>query len=286
MDSSPSVKGYDGLTVAAFESRMAAEMTRLIRTCGGVPLVAPSMQEIPLEDNSEALVFGERVLNRTVDMVLLLTGVGTRTLLDIWKTRYSLDTILAALNNITILVRGPKPLAVVKGLGILPQLVVPEPNTWQDVLETLDRAKPEGLKGLVIGIQEYGASNQNLLDGLTQRGATILRCPVYRWALPDDLEPLRTTLSKILKSEVDVLLLTNAVQLDHIMDILESDHQVDRFRESLGRVMVASIGQITSERLRGYNLPVDFEPSHPKMGILVNEASRYAKKVLKRKRGE
>jgi uroporphyrinogen-III synthase len=38
-------------------------------------------------------------------------------------------------------------------------------------------------------------------------------------------------------------------------------------------MVVASIGPTASERLRHHGLPIDFEPSHPKMGILVKEIS-------------
>ena len=50
--------GFNGLTVAAFESRMAAEIARLIERHGGNPLVTPALREIPLDDNSAALKFG------------------------------------------------------------------------------------------------------------------------------------------------------------------------------------------------------------------------------------
>jgi len=67
-------QGFRGLRVAAFESRMAEEMARLIARYGGEPLVAPSMREIPLENNTEALEFGEHLLAGRFDMVILLTG--------------------------------------------------------------------------------------------------------------------------------------------------------------------------------------------------------------------
>src|SRR6185436_3905216 len=54
--------GFNGLTVAAFESRMAAQMTGLIGRYGGTPLVAPALREVPLENNAEALRFGEQLL--------------------------------------------------------------------------------------------------------------------------------------------------------------------------------------------------------------------------------
>ena len=180
--------GFQGLRVGALESRMAPEMERLITRHGGIPVVAPSMQEIPLSEHPQALAFGETLLSGEVDVVILLTGVGCRTLLDILETRFSHEAIKNALQNTILVVRGPKPAGVVKALGLHPQILVPEPNTWRDVLQALDVSFPEGLMGKRVAVQEYGVSNPELLEGLRERGAQVTPVPVYRWTLPDDLK--------------------------------------------------------------------------------------------------
>ncbi len=277
-----SSSGFNGLHVAAFESRMAGEMDRLIARYGGQPLVAPSMREIPLEDNHAVFQFGEQLLAGQFDMVILLTGVGTRTMVEALKTRLALDTIKAALARVSLVARGPKPIAALKELNLTPEIAVPEPNTWRDILQVLDDRKP--VAGLRAAVQEYGVSNADLLEALRQRGANVTRVPVYRWALPENTTPLRQVLDAILASQVDVVLITNAVQVDHIMQILAQDQLVERFQQIMKRMVVASIGEIASERLRSFDLPVDLEPSHPKMGILVKEASEQAQMILAKKR--
>ncbi len=56
---------FDGLRVLSLESRRASEIETLIHRAGGDPFVAPSMREIPLEQNSEALSFAERLFRRS-----------------------------------------------------------------------------------------------------------------------------------------------------------------------------------------------------------------------------
>jgi uroporphyrinogen-III synthase len=277
-----SKSGFNGLTVAAFESRMADEMARLIERHGGRPLVAPALREVPLENNAEALRFGEQLLAGQVDMVILLTGVGTRALVGVLQTRCPLDTIKAALSCTCLVARGPKPIAALKELGLTPQIAVPEPNTWRDILQALDARRP--VKGLHVAVQEYGVPNAELLAALGERGARVTRVPVYRWALPEDTGLLKQALDAILTGQVDVLLITNAAQVDHVIQVLEPDKKTDRFRQALQRVVTASIGPTASERLRSYGLPVDLEPSHPKMGILVKETSERAHVLLRTKR--
>ena len=261
---------------------MAVEIVRLIERYGGRPLVAPALREVPLDDNSAVLEFGNRLTTGRIDVLILLTGVGTTALFDLLKTLFSQSSILEALKQTIIVARGPKSAAALKSLGLSPTVTVPEPNTWVDVIHALDARGP--MKGFRLAVQEYGVSNPELLEALTQRGADVFPVPIYKWALPDNLEPLRQVLDKIIAGEVAVMLITNAAQVDHVMRVLGQDGKVERWREALRKVVVASIGPTTSERLRHHGWPVDLEPSHPKMGILVKEAAELASSILPRRR--
>lgn len=266
------------MTVAAFESRMATEMTRLITRYGGQAFVAPALREIPIQDNPAALRFGARLIDRQVDILILMTGIGTTTLFDILRSRHSLSSIMAGLEQTAIVARGPKPVAALKTLGITPTLTVPEPNTWVEVVSTLDEYRP--VKGLRVAVQEYGISNPDLLEALKQRGAEVFPVPIYRWALPEDTGPLKQVLGQIIAGSIQVMLVTNAAQIDHVMQILEQEGTTAQFRDACRKMVVASIGPTASERLTHYDLPVDFEPSHPKMGVLVKETSEQAHALL------
>ena len=275
--------GFNGLTVAAFESRMAAEMTRLIERHGGKPLVAPALREIPLEDNSAALQFGELLLTEGLDVLVLLTGAGTTTLFEILHSRHAKDTIKNALKETVLIARGPKPVAALKALGFQPTLTVPEPDTWMDVVSTLDAHRP--VKGLRVAVQEYGLPNRELLDALKQRGANVVSVPVYRWALPEDTAPLKQVIKQILAGQVQVMLVTNAAQIDHVMLVVEQEGTTTQFKTICRQPVIASIGPTASERIRSHGLTVDFEPSHGKMGILVKECSETAHSLMARKAG-
>lgn len=273
--------GFNGLTIASFESRMAVEIARLIERHGGSPLVTPALREIPLDDNSAALKFGVRLTTEQVDLLILLTGVGTTALFELLKTRYPWSSIVAALKQTAIVARGPKPVVALKAFGLQPTLTVPEPNTWVDLISTLDEYRP--VKGLRVAVQEYGTSNPELLEALRQRGAEVFPVPIYRWALPEDKGPLKQVLCEIIAGHIPVVLVTNAAQIDHVMQLLEQEGTAAQFKEVCKKIVVASIGPTASERLRHYDLPIDFEPSHPKMGVLVKEISEQAHALLRSK---
>jgi len=273
---------FQGLTVAAFESRMATEITRLIERYGGRPLVAPALREVPLEDNQAAREFGHRLLDGQVDLLILLTGVGTTALFDLLKTHHPSSSIMTVLQQTIIVTRGPKSVAALKAVGLQATLTAPEPNTWTELIAVLDQHRP--VRGLRVAVQEYGISSPDLLNALEERGAEVFPVPIYKWTLPENLGPIRQVLNEIIAERVKVILITNAIQVDHVMEVLEQDGKVERFRASLNKIVVASIGPTASERLRHHDWPIDFEPSHPKMGTLVKEASEQVSSILNRKR--
>ena len=276
-----------GLRVLSLESRRAAEMARLIASYGGEAMVAPSMREIPLESNTEAQAFTRTLVAGGFDMVIFLTGVGTRALTRVAETVCPRDQFVTALERVPVVARGPKPVAALKELGVPVTLAVPEPNTWRQLLAALDgKLDALPLKGKRVAVQEYGASNPELLAGLTQRGAEVTRIPVYEWALPEDTNPLRAAIGAITRGEVDVALFTTSVQVIHLLKVAAEMHLEEAVRQAFARILVGSIGPVTSEELRTHSIPADFEPTHPKMGFLVNELAERSAELLQRKRGE
>ena len=279
---------FDGLSVLVLESRRAKELGSIVESYGGRPLIAPSMREIPLESNTEALAFADAVVRVEFDLIVLLTGVGTRALLELVDTvRGSLqrDAFVAALGRIPIAARGPKPTAVLREIGLTPWLQAPEPNTWRELIAALDqRAEEMPLRARRVAVQEYGAPNPELLRALEERGALLTRVPIYQWALPEDLEPLRQACRSLADGGVDVVLLTTATQVNHLLQVAGQMGLDSSVRAGLARAMVASIGPTTSETLRAEGIAIDMEPSHPKMGFLVREAAEHAPALLAAKR--
>jgi uroporphyrinogen-III synthase len=277
--------GFAGLRVLSLESRRAQEMAKLIETHGGRATVAPSMREIPLASNTQALAFARTLAADGFDIVIFLTGVGTRALARVVETVYPAEQFAAALRKIPIVARGPKPVAALKELGVPVTVAVPEPNTWRDLLRALDeKAEFVPLKGRRVAVQEYGTSNPELLAGLLERGAQVIPVPVYEWDLPEDVQPLRAAVAGIASDEFDVVLFTTGIQISHLFRVAAEMKHEDKMRLGLSKMLLASIGPVTSEKLREHGLKADIEPTHPKMGYLVSETAQRAAEILRQKR--
>jgi uroporphyrinogen decarboxylase len=277
-----SLYNFDGLKVTSFESRRAKEIEKLIRYHGGVPRIAPSMREIPLSKSTDALKFAKNLIGEKFDIVILMTGVGTRALLKAATTKYPEKEFIKELKKTTIVVRGPKPVAALREMRLKPNIIVPEPNTWRDVLTTLDSELQ--LKGKRIAIQEYGISNKEFINSLRKKGAKVTPVPIYKWALPEDLEPLHNAIKSIKDSKEDISIFTSSQQIYHLFEVASQDGLQDELKEGFKKIVIASIGPTTSETLNRFGLSPDYEPDSPKMGNLIREVARLGKELVRKKR--
>jgi uroporphyrinogen-III synthase len=274
--------GLRGLRIISFESRRAKEMAELIRRHGGEATVAPSMREVPLSENGAPRELFQEIEAGQIDLVILLTGVGTRTMVDAAAIHYSREQIVALLGSVTVLARGPKPVAALKELGLQPALTAPEPNTWKEVLAVLDSNLE--LKGKRVAVQEYGITNQELVSNLEARGAKIARVPVYRWALPNDIAPLRAAIREIKSDKADIVIFTSATQVENVFQVAQQDGSVADLPQALARTLLVSIGPVCSEAIARVGLKPDFEPEHPKMGFMIGELAQHGRDLLEAKR--
>jgi uroporphyrinogen-III synthase len=108
--------------------------------------------------------------------------------------------------------------------------------------------------------------------------------PVYRWALPEDIGPLRQAIEKLLRGEVEVALFTNGAQVDHLFKVAAGAQTGESLPLAFKRVVVGSVGPVCTHVLEQFDIRPDIEPAHPKMGSLIAEIAASAHRVLAAKR--
>ncbi|WP_437894525.1 uroporphyrinogen-III synthase [Sorangium sp. So ce124] len=294
--SPPAPSDFAGRRVICFESRRASEMASLIQRYGGVPVTAPTLREVPIERNERALDFARRLAGAEFDVVILMTGVGTRALVaeaapalepsqgggasdgDAGADAQGVSLLAAALSSVQIVARGPKPASALRELGLTRFITVREPNTWREIVEAVSALGD--LSGKRIAVQEHGAPSHELYASLSASGAHVTPVPVYRWALPEDTAPLRQALRLMADGGAAITLFTSRAQVEHALLVAAEEGLVERLRAALARGVVASIGPVCTEALRAEGIEPDFEPEHPKMGHLVKTAAARALEIL------
>lgn len=270
---------FAGLRVLSLESRRAKEMETLILRDQGQPFVAPSVKERASDDRSVALDFVERLEADEFDMVICMTGSGVVFLRDA-LTAEPPDRFGAALRRTTIVSRGPKPVGTLRALGVPVHIIIPEPNTWKEIVAVV-APRPERR----IAVQEYGRPNLEMNAALEALGATVSPIAIYRWDYPDDRGPLREAVRRLAEGEVDVAVFTSSIQLEHLLETAQEMGREEEVRRSLAAdVAIASVGPVMTATLEAAGIRPDIVPLHPKMPALIRAASELAPGVLARKR--
>lgn len=263
----------------SLESRRAKEMEALILRYGGDPFIAPSVQERALDSNLEAIEWAEALFAGKFDLVLFTTGVGLQYLRDAVLTKYSSEEFGAGLRNVTVAVRGPKPLALLHELGVKPQVRIPEPNTWREMVPIMAE-RPERR----ISIQEYGRANLEFVEALRLIGAEVSTISIYRWELPDDIGKLKQAVRRIARREFDVVIFTTSIQLVHLLEIAANLGLADEVESALKRdIVIASVGPIMTQALEERGYVPDIVPEQPKMAPLVRITAEMSHEAMRRK---
>lgn len=250
-------------------------MASLIARHGGEPISAPAMREVTIDRNEAALAFADRLARRAMDAIVLMTGVGTRALLDEIAPALDRAAFVAALAHVRVIARGPKPARALRELEFKDFAEVPAPNTWREVVPVTLAAVGDA-RGKHIDVQEHGAPSNELYEALRDAGAIVTPVPVYKWALPEDTSPLRNGIRAIVSGEATITLFTSRAQVEHMIAIAAEEGLADALRDALARGLVASIGPVCSEALLAEGIKPTFEPTFAKMGHLVKEASERA----------
>jgi uroporphyrinogen-III synthase len=271
-DQDPTVAGpLAGKTVAFLESRRAQEVARMIERQGGTPFITPTLREVPVEDETTLRPWLDRLAAPEFQVVVFLTGVGCRTLLEA-ATRFGiLDAALAGLATTRVVARGPKPVQVLKEHRVRIDYVPPEPNTSDELL-----AEMVGwdLPGKRIGIQCYGGTTpflERLRAGLAAAGAQVDEVMPYRWEGPLDDRPVRDLIAACLAGQVDALAVMSSSQIHNLFAVADEHDQAGTLQRALNdpRVLVAAVGPVTRDAIEAHGVRVDVEPEHPKMGHLI-----------------
>ncbi len=263
----------NGRVLAFVEARMPEEMASLVQRHGGVPYPAPVLQEIYLQDSPEVQQLVADVCSGEMEAVVLLTGVGTRALVQTAAVMGREEEFIQSLDRLTVIARSPKPARVLRQHKIHIDVMPPEPYTSADLVQAMGGLE---LAGARVAVQKYGGPSNLLRENLLERGAQVQEVTLYTWGLPQDRTPVLNLINDLGRDKISALLFTSQPQIPNLLTIAAEAGQEKKLRDCLaGPVVVASVGPVCTRKLRESRIPVDVEPDHPHMGNLVMAVADY-----------
>jgi len=252
------------VTIGILEHRYTKEFSSLLERFGAQVHACPLLEEKPLENREELENFVRQTAARKLDFMIFLTGVGARFLISAAESIGLKMEFLEALNKMTIVVRGPKPVAALRQFGIRVD-ITPDNPTTEGVIEAL---QARDLNGLRIGVQLYGTQNPQLVSALEAKGANVIPVQVYAYGAAADSSSVNALIAKVLNGEIQVMAFTSAPQVRMLFEFARqlgnSEALAAKLKDS---IVIASIGEVTSRALEEQNLTPKIVPRHPKMGV-------------------
>jgi len=252
--------------VAILETRTGAHLGELIARRGGIPMLAPALEEVPDVDPQAVASLLAQWRIEPFKLAIFQTGVGTRALFAATDSAGLTDELLQHLKSSVVVVRGPKPVGELNAREVRIDIRAATPFTTETVLTAVS---PVPVQGARVLVQRYGAANQLLRETLEGRGARVQEIATYRWALPADTGPLNELLEALAQSSVHAVVFTSAVQIHNLYEIAERAGRASQLADQLNHLVIASIGPVCSRALRERGIVPTFEANPPKLGPLV-----------------
>jgi len=260
--SKPNSLPLRGLTIGIAEHRYGREFGALMERLGANLYLCPLIEERPVLNHAEVQGFVRAVVSGELGMMIFLTGVGARFLVEEAERMDLKASFLAALAKLKVVARGPKPVAFLHRVGIRVDMK-PETPTSEGVVETLRQVD---LRGTRVGVQLYGVPNPVLCDALRSLGADVVSVQVYHYGPASAPTEIRTFIGRILDGSLDVVAFTSAPQVRALFEAGEQCGLVEPLRGRLQRgVVVASIGSVTGRALEERGIVAQIVPQDPSL---------------------
>lgn len=262
-----------GKRIALLEARMGSELANLIKRHGGEPIQAPALREVSIDAKAEVNELIDKLQTGAIPFVIFQTGVGVAGLLSEAEKLQRKDELLALLQTVTTIARGPKPTAVLSRNQIKPTFNTPEPYTTTELIAVIDDLDVTDKN---VAVLHYGERNQALAEALQTRGAILHELCLYEWQMPEDVTPLRNLMGDLIAGKVDAVAFTSQIQARHLFQLAAESGCEESLRSALNhKTVVASIGPTCTATLESFGVPPRIEPEHPKMGPMVLALKEY-----------
>lgn len=268
VDGSSEIEPLAGYTIGITAARRREEFGAALERRGARIVYGPAIALVPLADDTELLAATRQCLLRPMDFVVAMTAVGFRGWLEAADAWGFAEDLTATLATATLLARGPKVRGAIRASG-LREKWSPESESSVEVLDYL-LAQPD-LTDRRIAIQLHGDPLLWFMDALRAKGAEVIEVPVYRWVLPEDVEPLHRLLDAVVAGVIDAVAFTSAPAAASVLAMADERGLGREFRAALaGDVVTACVGTVTAGPLMAAGIDV-VQPERPRLGALVRE---------------
>ncbi len=275
-----------GKRIAVAGGRKFDELSAIIAKQGGEALCRPMMGSVS-NDSAELSETVRKVCEQGAEWFVLVTGVGTKALLEKADELNLGEHLREILANANIAARGYKTFNALKTLGLKP-VIVDDDGTVEGVRRQLEEGTrkleqsrtgaPWNFAGKHLAVQLHGERMPVLTDWLLSQGAIVTEIPLYFYEEPSE-ENVQHFLYEVLSNDVDVVAFTSNTQVKFFFEGARRQRAESFLQRAFNkRVIALSVGSMTSAELRKNGISRIVAPEHERMGAMVMELVKYYQK--------
>jgi uroporphyrinogen-III synthase len=246
----------EGRRIAVPESRELDLFTRMLERQGAIAVRCPLVSIHDAEDAAPVDAWLDRLVQGLHDIVVLYTGEGLSRLLGFARRKGIEADVIFALSRVFKVARGPKPAKVLRGIGLVPDLMAEEPTTagLMKTLSTLD------IEGKRIGVLLYPGGEEALPNVLEQAGAQVDPVLSYRYASDEEDEQVLSFIQDLASGAIDLIAFTSTAQVRRLQEVARRFGKDADLDVAMHRTMIAAVGPVTAEAVEKAGWPVGAMP--------------------------
>jgi uroporphyrinogen-III synthase len=262
----------EGFAVGMTADRRAEEQGELLRRRGARVVHGPAIRTIPLADDERLAAATAALVDEPPDVVVLLTGLGTRGWFAAAEGLGVDDALRRSLGRARIVARGPKAAGAALGASLRVAWQAPT-ETSAEVLDHLRSTMDLG--GTRIAVQRDGGATSVLADELRASGADVVDVPVYRWTTPDDPEPAVRLIEAACDRRLDAVTFTSSPAVENLLALADEAGLGASLRAALGStVRVVCVGPVCAATAERLGLGGVIQPRRARLGAMVQALVR------------
>jgi len=246
----------EGRRVAVPESRELDLFTRMLERNGAVAIRCPLVSIHDVEDSAPVEEWLGRLVAGEHALLVLYTGEGLTRLLGFAGRKGIEADVVAALGKTLIVARGPKPAKVLRGIGLVPNLMAEEPTT-AGLVQTLSAID---LNGKRVGVQLYPGGERALSEFLQRAGAIEDSILCYRYASDEEDGRVLHFIETLVSEQVDLIAFTSTAQVRRLQEVARRFGREAELDAAMQRIPIAAIGPVTAEAVEKAGWPVGAMP--------------------------
>jgi uroporphyrinogen-III synthase len=230
-----------GKRVVVPETRELEVLAQMLERQGAETIRCPLVQIIDAPDPRPSEAWLRRFIATPPDDLILLTGEGLTRLLGVAERAGLSEDFKAVLARCRRIVRGPKPQARLRALGLAADLTAAQPTT-AGLIATLTA---HALHGRRVAVQLYPDNpNAALLDFLRDAGAVADPITPYAYASREQDSQVLATLEAMAAGQVDLIVFTSTPQLRRLRTLTETRPAL--LRDAFARTRIAAVGPLVA----------------------------------------